>query len=203
MEIVAVPLEDADQRRGDTEERQALALGQLPETARIGEVGRTVEAHHRRATGVRANGDPRPHDPAHVGEPHDAIVGAQIGGEPGLQRDLHQQAAMGVHRALRSAGRARRVVHEDRRLAVDPRGGAVRAIGAVGQRGVIEVPMVFAADDDHVLNGRDGKRILDGGAHRYRLAAARRGVGRDHGLDGAVFETRGDRRRGEAREDRY
>ena len=62
--------------------------------------------------------------------------------------------------------------------------------------------VALAADDDHMLDRRQCERLLDRGAHRHGLAATHRGVGGDHGLDGAVLEACGNRRRGEAGEDR-
>ena len=83
-----------------------------------GEVGRTVEAEHRRAPRERAEDLPRPHDPAEVGEPEQDVVGTAVRLEPDLLGDLREEPAVDVHRALRPAGRAARVRDEQRVLGV-------------------------------------------------------------------------------------
>ena len=91
----------------------------VPEPVGPGIVGRAVVEHERAAVGERADDLPRSHDPADVGEPEQPLARAQVGLERDLFGDLHEEAAVHVHRALGPAGRAARVRDEQRMLAVD------------------------------------------------------------------------------------
>ena len=67
----------------------------------------------------RADDRPRAHDPAHVGREVDAVALLDVGLVRGLARDRDEEAALDEQRALRLAGRARRVGEQVRRLGVD------------------------------------------------------------------------------------
>ena len=124
---VAVRHQRADQRRRHAEHVDAVALDERPQPVGVGEVGRAVVQHERAAVGERADDLPRAHDPADVGEPEQPLARAQVGLERDLFGDLHEEAAVHVHRALGPAGRAARVRDEQRMLAVDD--DARRTIG--------------------------------------------------------------------------
>ena len=152
---------------------------------------------------MRADRDPRAHDPAHIGKPHRAIVRPQIRSKARLQGELDEQAAVDVDGALWLAGRARRVTDQDGTLAVDPDRLAGRTVVVGDQRGVVVVGMVQAVDDDRVGDRRDRHRLLDGGAYRNGSTAASTLVLGDHDLDSTVLEAGSDCGGREAREDRH
>ncbi len=103
---------------------------QVPQPVRARVVGRAVVEHERAAVGERADDLPRSHDPADVGEPEQPLARAQVGLERDLFGDLHEEAAVHVHRALGPAGRAARVRDEQRVLAVDRRPRRTRSRSA-------------------------------------------------------------------------
>ena len=119
-----------------------MTLGKLPEPRGIGPVGRAIKTDHRDARGVRADRDPRAHDPAHIGKPHRAIVRPQIRSKTSLQGELDEQAAVDVDGAFRLPGGARRVTDQDGMLAVDPDRLAGRTVVVGEQRGVVVVGMI-------------------------------------------------------------
>ena len=116
---VAVRHQRADQRRGHTEHVDAVPLHEGPEPFGIGVVGRAVVQHERPAVGERADDLPRSHDPTDVGEPEQALAGAEVHLERDLFGDLHEEARVHVHRTLGPAGGAARIRDEQRMLAVD------------------------------------------------------------------------------------
>ena len=108
----------AHERRREAEHRHLLRLDEPPEAV-ARPVGRALGEDDRRADGAAADDGPRPHDPAHVGGEVDAVAALDVGLVRGLARDRDEEAALHVQRALRPAGRARRVGEQVRRLGVD------------------------------------------------------------------------------------
>ena len=72
--FVAVRHQRADERGRHAEHVDAMALDERPEPIGLGIVGRAVVEHERAAVGERADDLPRPHDPADVGEPEQALA---------------------------------------------------------------------------------------------------------------------------------
>src|SRR5438477_12140611 len=91
-------------------------------------VGRALVQRERGAGGEPAHRLPRAHDPTHVGEPEEGVALAQVEHERQLGRDLDEETAVDVHRALVPAGRAGRVCYEQRVLAVDLARGALATV---------------------------------------------------------------------------
>ena len=145
-----------------------MTLDERPEAVRPGIIGRAVVEHERAAVGERADDLPRPHDPTDVGEPEQPLAAAQVHLERDLLGDLHEEAAVHVHRALRPAGRAARVRDEQRMLAVDvaasKRSGRVAASSVERQ----------VAPRLHRHVGATEARHDDDGVHRRRPARPRR-----------------------------
>ena len=117
--VVAVRHQRADQRRRDAEHADAVPFDERPQPIGLGIVGRAVVEHEGAAVGEGADDLPRSHDPTDVGEPEQPLVAAHVGLERGFLRDLREEPAVHVHRALRPAGRAARVGDEERMLAVE------------------------------------------------------------------------------------
>ncbi len=207
--LVAVGSQSPDQGRRDSEHADPVPLDHVPEPVRAGVVGRALADHERRPERPAAHDLERPHDPAHVRHPHEAVVRADVELERALLGDLHQEPAVDVHRALRPPGRPRRVDHHHRRLRVELRRG---------QRGALAgdqlVPAVIAPG----LHGRFGaepgprprSECTDGTSatawsaiclHRHRPAPARHGVGREQRDCAGVRQAGGHRGRREAGED--
>ena len=146
----------------------AVPLDERPQPVGAGEVGRAVVEHERAAVRERADDLPRPHDPADVGEPEQALARPQVGLERDLFGDLDEEAAVHVHRALGPAGRAARVRDEQRVLAVDR--DRVEPVGlTVGQLVEREVASRLSSARRRVRARHD-----DDGVHRSAPARPRR-----------------------------
>ena len=107
-----------DESRRNAEHRHPLVLDGAPD-AIVRSVGCTLQEHDGRTARHRADHRPWPHDPAHVRREEDAVARAEVGLVRRLPCDREQESALHVERALRAAGRARRVGEEVRRLALD------------------------------------------------------------------------------------
>ena len=114
---------------------EPVICDESPEPAGIGEVGRAVELQDAAAQSMRPDQQPRPHDPAEIGRPVDAIVRPEVSDVGGLGGELDEQPAVDVHGALRPAGRARGVAEQDRMLAVD--GDRPPLAGSIGDEIVV------------------------------------------------------------------
>ena len=125
-------------------------------------------------------------------------------------RDRYEEAGLDVQRTLRLAGRPRRVREQVRMLGIDlPRsqitGRAVdelvpEAVAAECHRHIVETE---APPNDRVRDRRRRfERLVGDLLHRHHLPAPKRAVGRDQRFGLRVREPRGDRRSGEAGEDR-
>ena len=79
-----------------------------PQAIRAGIIGRAVVEHHRRAEQQRAEDEPRPHHPAHVGDPEERFVGVQVEAVAHVLRGLDREAAVRVHGALWAGRSCRR-----------------------------------------------------------------------------------------------
>ena len=98
-----------------------MALGEPPDPARVGVVGRAVVEECREAEPVGVGEQPGAHDPADVGHPVDAVARLEVAGVTTLGRDLGEEARVHVDGALGAAGRARGVGEHERVLGVDRR----------------------------------------------------------------------------------
>ena len=150
--LVAEPHEGADRRRRGVEDRDAVALDDVPEA--VGPRVRRRALVHQRGRAVRED----PVDdvgvarhPAAVGRAPVGVVVLEVEDRLRGGRDVGEVAARGVQDALRLAGRAAGVEHEERVLGVE-RGGL--AVGAL------------ARDQRRATRGRGPRR------NRRRLAGA-------------------------------
>ena len=143
----------------------------------------------------------------------DAVARLDVGLVGDLARDRRQEAGLHVQRALRLARRPGRVRKQVRMFRIDLSRGQTpirrrvcdevipKAIATEGHREVVELE---PPPDDGVRHRRRAlQRLVGDLLHRHDLAAAERTVGRDQRLRLGVCETRRDRRRGEAGEDRH
>ena len=150
---------------------------------------------------TRAGADDRPraHDPAHVGREVDAVAALDVGLVRGLARDRDEEAALDEERALRPAGRARRVGEEVRRLGVDLDRRRAFPAAASRRSGHARVSRFHSI----TCSSACGPASSSVARISIALAAAERPVGADHDLRLRVLEPRRDRRRREAGEDRH
>ena len=86
-----------------------MPLDEVPEPAGVRDVRGAFVEQQGAAAGVRAEDRQRPHDPAHVGDPAERAAGRQLEAVRDLAGHLDEEAGVGVHRALRPAGRPGRV----------------------------------------------------------------------------------------------
>ena len=187
-----------------------MALGESPDAARVGVVGRAVVEHGREPEAVGVGQQPGPHDPADVGHPVHAVARPQVTPVAALAEHLDDEAAVHVDGALGPSGRARGVGEHERVLALD-RGCAPRP-GAPGHQ--LVPPDVAPFLPGYGLTGvadhddRAHARRASGGLVGSRLgghgaSAAHEGVDRDQRDRARVLEAACDRARREAREDRH
>src|SRR4051812_47116905 len=199
----------ADRRRGRVEDRDLVALDQVPPDVLVRVVRRALVHHRRAAVGQRPIDDVGvPGDPADVGRaPED--VGSRLEVEHHTVRvgDVRQVAPGGVQDPLRLGGRARRVEDVERVLGVQRLGRAflvgrlhdlvVPDVAAVLHRRVV----VGVADDDDLLERVELVHLLvDGLLDRGGLALATGAVDRHERLGLGDLHTLAHRRRGEAAE---
>ena len=172
--FVAVSHQRADERGRDAEHVDAVPLDERPEPVGTGIVGRAVVQHERAAVRERADDLPRPHDPADVGEPEQALARPEVDLERDLLGDLHEEAAVHVHRALGPAGRAARVRDEQRMFAVD--GERVERSRPATSRERRRRACGIEHERDGARAGRPGPcaRSAPGRRRRRRLPSSRR-----------------------------
>ena len=208
--LVARLAQGAHERRRDPEEGQAMTLDELPEPARVGEVGRAVEQHDGAAERVGPEHQPGPHDPAEIRRPVRAVARTEAADVGGLRRELDEQPGVHVDRALRPSRRPRRVAEQDGVLALDLRRPAdTRA--AVDEVVVPDVAPLLprdlvpetTQDDDVAERGGAGRRAVGGLLHRDGPPPARAGVAGDQHGRARVDQPARDSGGGEAREDRH
>ena len=158
---------------------------------------------------VGAHDLPDPHQPAEVGNPEQAIVGAEVGLERRLLGQLDQQAAGHVHGALRPARGAGGVAEVAGMLAVE--GLRLEVVGlAVDQLrppdvacGGRERPPAEPLEHDDRLHAADVRhRLVHRRLQLERLTATKRAVRCEHDLRLGVGQPNGDGRSCKAREDR-
>src|SRR5216683_3563709 len=102
----AVRQQSAHQCRRNTQMGHAMACDDAPDTVGGRVVGRTFIKKGGRAECQRADNEPRPHHPAHVGEPEHHLALAQVEQMRHVLRALEREARVVMHGALGSAGRA-------------------------------------------------------------------------------------------------
>ncbi len=105
--LIAVTPQCTDQRRRNAKSSDLVIRTQFPNPIRSRKIGRAIVKQHRRAEQQRSENLPRPHHPAHVCHPEKRFVGVKIETMPHVLRGFDRKAAMCVHRALWSTGRAR------------------------------------------------------------------------------------------------
>ncbi len=177
--------EGADRRRRRVEDRDAVALDDVPEAAARGRVGRALVHQARRAVGERAVDDVGvPGDPADVGRAPVHVLVLEV--EDPLRRRVRadEVAARRVEDALRLSGRAGGVQDVERVL-------RVHLLRRAADRGVLHqvVPPAVAPgvnadvrarpphDDDVLDRGRVRERLVGDllqAAPRGRAASRRR-----------------------------
>ena len=89
-----------------------MALDRLQDPHGSGKIGRAVVHENGAAEQVVAQNAPRPHHPADVGEPEEAVVRAVVERQPDFLAHLRQASGMGVDGALGFARGARGVQNE-------------------------------------------------------------------------------------------
>ena len=82
---------------------------QFPNAIWSGKIGRAIVKHHGCPEQQCSENFPRSHHPAHVRHPEKSFVGVKIETVPHVLDGFDGEAAMRVHRALGSTGRARGV----------------------------------------------------------------------------------------------
>ena len=138
--LLAVRHQRADQGGRDAQRGDVVSLDQRPQPVGRRVIRRAVVQEQRRAQQQSAEDQPRSHHPAHVGHPVEQLAGVQVGAEGHVLRGFDREAAVGVHRAFGSAGRAGGVDHHQGIL-----GGGPFGVGAFWLAGDKLVPPVFAA----------------------------------------------------------
>ncbi len=186
---VAAAHQQAHKCRRQTQVGDAMALHDAPQAPGVRVVRRAFAQHDGGAQQQRTEHHPWPHQPAHVGHPHQGVVLAQIEGHHHVLRRLERETAVGVHDPLGLARGARGVGEHQR---VGGTEGLDR--GRIGRRerqrrvvAQLVVTALFAASvrpaaetvDHHHLPYRfagvgRGQRI---GQHAHRLAATEVSIG--------------------------
>ena len=176
-------------------------------------VGRALVRARASRRSAAADHRPRAHDPAHVGGEVDAVAGLDVRLVRDLACDRHEEARRGRAArpsACRSSPTCTRAGRDARSRPARGRGLprssldelVPEAIAADRHRDVVEPE---PAPDDRMRStvGADRERLVGDLLHRHQLSATKRPVGRDQRFGLRVGEPRGDRRRGEAGEDRH
>ena len=117
--VLAVGHERTDDRRRDAEMGDPVALDDRPQAVRAGEVRRALVQHEPGAAQERPGDRPGAHHPAEVGEPEEAVAGAEVEVVGEVLRGLDREAAVDMDRPLGPAGRPGRVDEHERGLGVD------------------------------------------------------------------------------------
>ncbi len=207
--LVAGAHQRTDRRGCRVEDIDLMLVADFPEAAGGRVVGHAFEHQRRRAVGERPVDDVGvPGDPADVGAApvHIAVVVVEdvVVGDRGVDK----VAAGGVEDALRLAGRAGGVEHEQRVLGAHLLG---RAVGRDPGRRLV-VPEIAAGTHGDVAAGAAHDQRLDAVAglcqglvgvllERYLPAAAEPLVGGDHQLRAAILDPAGQAVGREAAED--
>jgi hypothetical protein len=109
----------ADQRGGDAQGGDPVALDHVPDAVGLREVRRPLIKEHRRAERPGADDLPRTHDPAEVADPEQDLVLPEVGLVGDLGGDLHEEPAVDEHGALRPPGGPARVRDHERVFGVE------------------------------------------------------------------------------------
>ena len=199
--------ERADRGGRGVEHGDAVALAELPETAAVGEGGRTFVHDERRARGERTVGDIAvAGDPADIGRAPEDIVVAQVEHPAGGDFRAEQVARARMLDAFRATRGTRGVEQEQRMLGVDPlrlAGGRLVGDGVVppdiaagdhrgrrARRGALDPRPVDPPQHEHGLDRRAAvrQRLVGGGLELHDLSAAPTAVGGDHAACAGVLD---------------
>ncbi len=191
--------ERAHRRRREPHDRDLVALDQLPETIGSGIVRDALEEDGGPAVEEPRGDQHRPHQPAQVGQPEQAVARSHVHQVAEVVGALQEKPALREHRALRPARRPRRVDDEARTIELDRQRGALgRLLADQLVPPVIApgIPRDLPAEplvDDHVLDrGRRGRRLVGGLLHLHDLPAPIEAVGRHQHPGFTILEPRGD-----------
>ena len=166
-----------------------------------GIVRRALVDHERRAEHQRPADRPRPHHPAHVGQPEERVVLLNVEEVRHVLRALDREAAVDVDRALGLAGGARgvdqhvRVFGLGQRRSRSPATGQARPHATRRRAPRAREPRWPTRRTTSVCwtFRRLGGRGVGGLLHRHDLAAPVEAVGRDKHLRAAVLQPCGHR----------
>ena len=208
--MVVAPLhERADGGGGGVEDVDVVFLHDVPETPRVGVVGRSLVHDGRSAVQQRAVDDVAvARHPADVRRAPVCVLVLQVEHVLRGQVGAAHVPARGVHDALGLAGRAAGVEDVEGVFGIEPGGGAIS--GGVFHQVVIPVVapplhrhlVVRAAQDDHRLDRlRALARLVRVLLKRHDVPAPEAAVRRQDGLGAAVVDAIPQRIRAEARED--
>ena len=200
-----------NRRRRGVEDRDAVALDDVPPAVLVGEVGRPLVEDGRGAVRQRAVDDVAvAGDPADVGRtPVDVLLGPQVEDQRVRRRDADEIAPRRVRDPFRLRRRAGRVHQEEQVLGVHRlRRAGGRVVGDVEVVQPVVAPFLHrhvvagAADDEALPDpGRVRHRRVRGLLQRDRAAAPPGLVLSDQDLAAHVVRAVGERVGGEAAED--
>ena len=187
-----------------------------PQAVRSGEVRRALVEHQPGAAQERPGDRPGAHHPAEVGEPEEAVAGAEVEVVGEVLRGLDREAAVDMDGALGPAGRPGRVDEHERGLGVDVAGlGELVCRDHRRTRQRLVPPDVAPGrprrvdriarppDDEDVPHRRHrGDRRVGDALQRDPRTPPEEPVGGDEGRGVAVGEPGRDGRRAVAAEDR-